>query len=769
MELNTQYWGEGVYKNSGWLSMPSDFKIAGRNGTAKDFSDLRNDGVLESNKHIDPSAYWCYSWNSKISNYATAAYNSTSELVVTRSNNTFANYIMGIPVADRQNVLLPYELRPRIGLGVTSSSIALPTFYALTRYALSRIRACCYVRIVRHSTDTSMELPDAYNFSSVYQSMSLQSFINSNYYSEYLNDTIRVVGMYWELYMSNTESAIVKNNFSNIRICSVNDIYPIINLTYNYIGQYFGVETSTGIYQGGIRTVGTSSSDFQTYLFAHTSDNWNIHLARESSSTSNRVIAAYLPPENLWKAFHEFAYTGLYYTDNTTTAANATLRDSHLWLGKMSPITGSTNGQYIQFDDNMTDEEAEAASIEANPATTTDTDPEADPNPSYAGGDSPDSPTVDPNTYITATPLASPKLSTVDVFNRTFAMTAVQIRALADFLWNADDDKMTEIIEGMALYGENPLNGLINCRLYPFDLSSLSSSAERIIIGRVTTDVYGRKMQNDATYVMDLGSCKFKKYFDNFLDYSPYTTARLFLPYCGSVPIDTAEFMGKEITAKLVVDVITGACCCCVFCDGVLVITANGVCGCEISMTGTDSASYANAVVSSLVNGVVGVAGAGAGALGGAKLASVGSSMMKSASLTNSLSNNRLDTYNKGLGIKQAGQGASVASGAGGILSAAQSFWEAQTTPVQYAQRGSSTPSCETWLPQYAYFIIDSPITDIPAGYGHNVGFACIKTDVLSSFSGFTVCSNVDTSGFAQATEAERGELKALLEAGVFI
>ena len=321
----------------------------------------------------------------------------------------------------------------------------------------------------------------------------------------------------------------------------------------------------------------------------------------------------------------------------------------------------------------------------------------------------------------------------------------------------------------MALYGENPLNGLINCRLYPFDLSSLSSSAERIIIGRVTTDVYGRKMQNDATYVMDLGSCKFKKYFDNFLDYSPYTTARLFLPYCGSVPIDTAEFMGKEITAKLVVDVITGACCCCVFCDGVLVITANGVCGCEISMTGTDSASYANAVVSSLVNGVVGVAGAGAGALGGAKLASVGSSMMKSASLTNSLSNNRLDTYNKGLGIKQAGQGASVASGAGGILSAAQSFWEAQTTPVQYAQRGSSTPSCETWLPQYAYFIIDSPITDIPAGYGHNVGFACIKTDVLSSFSGFTVCSNVDTSGFAQATEAERGELKALLEAGVFI
>lgn len=766
MELNTQYWGEGVHANSGWLSMPNDFKIAGRNGTAKNLSDLRNDGILELNKHIDSSAYWCYSWNSKISNYATAAYNSTSELVVTRSNNTFANYIMGIPVADRQNILAPYELRFRIGLGVTDSSITLPTFYALTRYALSRIRACCYVRIVRHSTDTSMELPDAYSFS-VNQTMSLQSFINSNYYSEYLNDTIRVVGMYWELYMSNTESAIVKNNYSNIRICAVNDIYPIINVPYNYVGQYFGVETSTGIYQGGIRSVGTSSSDFQTYLFAHTSDNWNIQLARYSESTSNRIIVAYLPPENLWKAFHEFAYTGLYYTDNTTTAANATLRDSHLWLGKMSPITGSTNGQYIQFSEDMTDDEAEAASIEANPATTTDTDPEADPNPSYAGGDSPDSPTVDPNTYITATPLASPKLSTVDVFNRTFAMTAVQIRALADFLWNADDDKMTEIIEGMALYGENPLNGLINCRLYPFDLTPLSSSGERIIIGRVTTDVYGRKMQNDATYVMDLGSCKFKKYFDNFLDYSPYTTARLFLPYCGMVPVDTAEFMGHEISAKLIVDVITGVCCCCIYRDDILIVTANGVCGCEISMTGTDSASYSNAMINQFANATLSVAGGVGSLAGGATLAKTGASNIKYfEDHANRLTDTRI--LNEGLSQESSGL-RNMGSGVGSIASGITQFWNLQHTPTQYAQRGSSSPSCETWLPQYPFFIIDSPITDIPEGYGHNVGYACAKTGTLSSFTGYTICSNVDTSGFAQATQSERDELKTLLESGVFL
>lgn len=767
MELNTQYWGEGVYKNSGWLSMPSDFKIAGRNRTEKTLADLYNDGVLELNKHIDPSVFWCYSWNSKISNFATAAYNSASELVVTRTNNTFANYVMGIPVADRKNPLTDYELRYRIGLGVPEPpGFPLPRFYALTRYALSRIRACCYVRIVGHSTITSEEIPDAYNFN-VNQNMSLQAFINSNYYSQYLNDTVRVVGMYWELYMSNTKSAIVKNNYSNIRICAVNNIYPYINVSYNYVGQYFGAETSTGIYQGGIQSVGTRPSDFEPYLFAHTSDNWNIHLARESGASSNRIIAAYLPPENLWKAFHEFAYTGLYYTDNTTTAANATLRDSHLWLGKMSPITGSTNGQYIQFNDNMSDEEAEAASIEANPATTTDTDPEADPNPSYAGGDSPDSPTVDPNTYITATPLASPKLSTVDVFNRTFAMTAVQIRALADFLWNADDDKMTEIMKGLELYGENPLNGLINCRLYPFDLSQLSSSAERIIIGRVTTDVYGRKMLNDATYVMDLGSCKFRKYFDNFLDYSPYTTARLFLPYCGMVPVDTAEFMGHDISAKLIIDVITGVCCCCIYRDDILIVTANGVCGCEISMTGTDSASYANAMVNQFANAVVQTAGGVASAVTGGALIGTGANLISKGAnaMTPAF---KISAQAQGADILKSGMDM-AGKGMGGLASAGMSFWNLQHTPTQYAQRGSSSPSCETWLPQYPFFIIDSPIPNIPEGYGHNVGFACIETGTLSSFSGFTICSNVDTSGFAQATEEERNELKMLLEAGVFL
>lgn len=470
---------------------------------------------------------------------------------------------------------------------------------------------------------------------------------------------------------------------------------------------------------------------------------FSIVVSGRPSASRTRIRTAILDKLRFMSAFNAYNCTGLIYFDNETDARTG------------DPLSNENARQGKKEKDGRTSPLALADTVGAGLST--------DGSSMYSVTGFNGNENADDNNYVDKTDLSRPTLSPIDVFNRTFAMTAIQIRALADFLWNADDDKMTEIIEGLKLYGENPLNGLIDCRLYPFDLSGISEAGQQIIVGRVNTEVYGRKILNTANVVFDLGKCKFMKYFNNFLDYAPYTTGRLFLPYCGLVPIDTAEFMGKEISCKLIVDLITGACCCCIFLDDILTITANGICGTEISMTGTDSASYANAVVSSFANGIVGIVGAGASVAGGASLGG----MMANQPITNP-STMAYDVKSNAIKGELA-TGAGIGGGVKGVLSSAQSFWEAQTTPVQYAQRGSSTPSCETWLPQYPYFIIDSPITDIPSGYGHNVGFACIKTGQLSSFSGFTICSNVDTSGFAQATQEERAELKTLLEAGVFL
>lgn len=765
MELNTEYWTSGV--QTAWSKY---FYFAGSSlDNLPSWYDFATKGPIKLNQPIDKSICYGFSYRSKICQCALVRESGDDKNpIVVRSDVPFADYTIQRRYTFTPSTSALRHLQHRIGNGVNELT-EYSTQGIYVRYALSKMRYLCKVHLMEFTKNSE----DNYIRNDL-GLMTLTDFKNSNYYTRYINhDNVYVIALVWEEYFENDNGVgrTIGNSTKPLGIYTIpalpddfntytgnNSIYMPSNSLLEAEGCFVMGGQGEGRYS-------SDSSDISSSIFLNTSDKWNF-LVAYNSGTSYRSIYAYLPPENLMSAFHEFAYFGLYYTGTQSVAESLALNLDDLYLGTMSNITGATDGDYIAFSSEDTPEQAAGKSAMANEATTFDSDPMADPNPNYTGRITPED--EDPNTYVTETPLSTPTLSPIDVFNRTYAMTAVQIRALADFLWNADDDKMTEILKGLELYGENPLNGLIDCRLYPFDLSGISEAGQQIIVGRVNTEVYGRKILNTANVVFDLGTCKFMKYFNNFLDYAPYTTGRLFLPYCGMVPIDTAEFMGKEISCKLIVDLITGACCCCIFLDEILTITANGVCGVEISMTGTDSATYASSVVNQFVNSTVQAVGAVAGAAAGAGLADTGAMMVSKAINTTGMSNTRLAEYNKGMSMETQGQ---IAAGAGGMgaVKALQGFWNLQHTPTQYAQRGSSTPSCETWLPQYPFFIVDSPITNIPSGYGHNVGFACIETGTLNSFSGFTICSNVDTSGFAQATEAERNELKMLLEAGVFL
>lgn len=762
MELNTEYWSEGFTNEF------SKYLYYMKN-SSNDYETWYNavvNGPIALNEEIDQSIMYGFSYRSKICEMALTQLSGTRTPIVDRMEAPLAKYSIqrGYNVSPTKSDVR--NLAYRIGYGVTRDNFSFSEANIYVRYALAKLRFLCHVRVCEFIENGDNLMRNDQWF------MTLHEFLNHELYTRYVNhDNIYVVGLYWSCYIEKDDGTANKITVSTQPVgfytipalpeafnedTGDNDIYIPTN-TFVKVDGYF---TQGGEGQG---KTASDSAKWGRSVFYNTSSNWEFLTANYYNS-SYISTWAYVPPEKLMDTFHEFAYFGLYYTGTQSVAESTALNLDDLYLGVMSNISGATSGKYIAFSSEDDPATARGKAIEANEATATGTDPMQDPNPHYTG----DIPEEDPNTYVTETPLSTPTLSPIDVFNRTYAMTAIQIRALADFLWNADDDKMTEIMKGLELYGENPLNGLIDCRLYPFDLSGISVSGQEIIVGRVNTQVYGRKILNTANVVFDLGTCKFMKYFHNFLDYAPYTTGRLFLPYCGMVPIDTAEFMGKEISCKLIVDLITGACCCCIFLDGILTITANGLCGVEISMTGTDSAAYASSIVNQFANSVMQVAGGVAALAGGATLAATGAGLVSRAANIATPNYDRLGDYTKGLSQERMG-GASAGAGIAGLVNGAMGFWNMEHTPTQYAQRGSSTPSCETWLPQYPFFIVDSPITDIPSGYGHNVGFACIETGTLSSFSGFTICSNVDTSGFAQATEAERNELKMLLEAGVFL
>ena len=328
----------------------------------------------------------------------------------------------------------------------------------------------------------------------------------------------------------------------------------------------------------------------------------------------------------------------------------------------------------------------------------------------------------DPNTYTDKIDLNNPSLTTTGIFNRTFAMTASSIKLLSDYLWNSDETIFDEIVKGLSLIGGNPIDGLIDLRLYPFNVVNKTTGGESksIVVGRTDTKVKGVEI-NDYNAVLDLGYCTFYPYFGNFLDYEPFTTASLYIPYVGIVPISTSDFMGQTISCKMVVDITTGSCTAIVFANNIPIIYKNGNIGVEIPMTGTNSAAYASRIAGGLTSGATDIA------LGAAS--------------------------------KSVGQ---VVSGVGTIADAALSV-----NNTMYNTAGSSSPSCGLWQPQNCYFIIQRPVPIVPDNYGHTVGYACNYQSTIGSCSGYTQTYNVDVSTI-NAPESEKNAIADILNSGFY-
>lgn len=758
MELNTEVWGSGI-------SEFSDFKYC-----ASTIAQLISNNKLNRDELIDPSIYYCYSYASKLNSYKYALISiSEGDFIIDTQvkSSPFTDFGFSRGYGWSGNYYPGSSATNNLAIGFFKNSASPPANTSsrqmYTSYALKKLRACCYVKFyITNGKNATYNVP----IISTTQEMPLKDFINSQYYSTFLNpdidnDGVYIYEMYWKLYYDGSDRS---NRITPVSVPNAIDAPKKWSSIYESV--YF-FDPHLEIKQGG-NIPNNNINDIIRYtlytFFSYTSDNWDIRMLQRSGNYFD--VACILNPEKLIDTFHEFAYTGLFYTNNTTTAASTTLSDDDLFLGEMH--FGRTNGKYRQFSSNDSEDDSESKAGETNPDVLRSETPSNNPNPNYNGESDPSQ--VDPNEYSQSTPLTAPAITTIDVFNRSFAMNITQIQALVDWLWNADDDEMTEIIEGLALMGENPMNGLIDCRLYPFAITDMigHSGYQLIKIGRTQSTVGGVKLTNTSNCIIDLGQCVFFEDRKNFLDYSPHTQARLYVPYCGWHTIDPAEFMGKRIHAKLIVDVVTGACNCIIYANNIILINATGTIGVEIPMTGTDSANFASQTINASMQCISNIVQAGGSLAAGAGNISKGTSLVKQATDVSRMSNSRAKDYSRGSSLQTTGE-QQLSTGLGSVADAVYAGWKAHTVPVQYEMAGAATPACANWLPQYAYFVIDRPVPLIPDNYGHTVGFACCESGPLSGYSGFTVCTNVDTSGFAQATEPERAELKALLEAGVYL
>lgn len=322
-----------------------------------------------------------------------------------------------------------------------------------------------------------------------------------------------------------------------------------------------------------------------------------------------------------------------------------------------------------------------------------------------------------------------------------------------------------------AMTAGSPLLGHISEALGAWDIANTSKDLYKNLIscklvkppapipttGSAPFTIYGVKPQYAGADISlpvvsgnpeaTFGPYQISRKFNDFRDYAPYTRVSIYLPYCGWCDLPS-HVVGRKVSVKYFTDIIAATCKAVVFClsgDGSnIVAEAAGVIGLDIPFAADNVGAKMQAVTAGMIAALGGgiQLGAGIGTMvstksgSGAKAALSGASQYLSGYSQMAMAFNENTTEISG----KNGDGCCLAGATNIIIK------------IVRPKKGAYT---------------DAPYT--PPGYGHNVGYVSQKQVKVSSVSGLLIADNVDTSGISGATEAERAEIKRVLETGLIV
>lgn len=268
-----------------------------------------------------------------------------------------------------------------------------------------------------------------------------------------------------------------------------------------------------------------------------------------------------------------------------------------------------------------------------------------------------------------------------------------------------------------------------------------------------TFEIYGVKPQYNGADIsipavngnpdITFGPYSISRKFNDFRDYAPYTRAEIFLPYCGWCALPS-HVVGRSVSVSYFTDVIAGTVKAVVFCGENPVAEAAGVMaydipfaaqnvGAKIQAANTGMLAYGKAALQ--LSAGIGQAVATKGKQG---IGSIVNGAFGVAAGYNQLSMAANENYTEISG--KAGDGCALA--------------------------GIDTIIIKIVRPKYGAY---TTAPYVPDGFAHTVGFLSMKEAKVSAASGLILCDNVDTSGIGKATDAERAEIKRVLETGLYV
>lgn len=381
-------------------------------------------------------------------------------------------------------------------------------------------------------------------------------------------------------------------------------------------------------------------------------------------------------------------------------------------------------------------------------------------------------PKVDPNNYSIGMHTNAPWITSPNKLYSINSTNAAAINDLYNSLWECyytnnvgtDPDMIppTEFNFDEFLT-VSPIDTIVSLKLFPYDTKS-SSSFIGIRLGKYATGVNAHPC--NLYDILDFGKVNIFAYFGDAIEgdwRDRETRYTFYAPFCGTLDLDPAFYMGHDVYLEYWIDQVTGACTAALYIIDSYNVkvygdTISGVCAVDIPITGVDQATIQAQIFNA-------------------------NQQLKNANI-----NAASSLISSTLSIMGNAAAGNVAGAAGAAISGVANFAKANNA-IESAEYnlhhnkmtpriiGAASPLCSQlgdWIPRIIISVPkDSLNNSSRKKFAETKGFACIIPGRIGSRSGFVQAINVKIIPPADATtaptEAEAEMIKSLLAGGIYI
>lgn len=313
----------------------------------------------------------------------------------------------------------------------------------------------------------------------------------------------------------------------------------------------------------------------------------------------------------------------------------------------------------------------------------------------------------------------------------------------------------------------NPIESIIGLRWYYGLLGSIKRSPTDcyLTVGNVAYN--GNWLEGGSAIInkpaasemltYTCGEIEIDRYFNNFLDLSPFTKLQIYIPYVGFVALDITEYMGRRIRLDYNVNIYTGAAIAYIYRsigDNDFQITMEIPCSMGIEVPLTVNAK--DSILSRVATAAAGVAGAGLGAATRLTVPGIAAGVATQTA--------------EGLGNDQAGKTVGAAT-AGAFQHISNSIYAPSIPSGDIKRSGGMTSETSSLGNLQPFLMFNRPISVAPEDYSDLVGSPDFSSGVVGDFDGYFRIAGIKSPSQTTTKGIPRSamhEIEQLLRAGVY-